>query len=410
MTAPSVPRAEASASEAFILRLGRALHAYGYPAHRLEAVLSRVARSLGTEAQFFSTPTSIFAAFGPQDVQRTHLIRVEPGEVHLEKLGRMDEIAGDVLRGSLTTAEGSRRIDDVLGAPARFGGIVRVLGFAGASGAAARFLGGGLAEVLVAFGLGTMIGVLAWRATKSRRIGRLFEPLAAFLASLIAALMAALTGPYSVMTATLAGLIVLLPGFTMTTALRELSARHLVSGTARLSGAFVVFLSIGLGVAMGNTVAAMILPLPDAAAPVPLPLWTEWAALLVAPLSFTVLLKARPRDLPWIVIVGILTFVGGRIGARVLGPELGVFAGALTAGVAANAYARFLNRPASITLVPAILLLVPGSIGFRSLVSLLNSDVVQGMETAFRMILMVAALVAGLLMANVVLSPRRLFD
>ena len=30
-------------SVGFVLRLGRALHAYGYPAHRLEEVLSRVA-------------------------------------------------------------------------------------------------------------------------------------------------------------------------------------------------------------------------------------------------------------------------------------------------------------------------------------------------------------------------------
>src|SRR4029079_14281814 len=56
----------------FLLRLGRALHTYGSGAHRLEDVLAHVTEKLGLEGQFFSTPTSIFAAFGSQGEQRTH--------------------------------------------------------------------------------------------------------------------------------------------------------------------------------------------------------------------------------------------------------------------------------------------------------------------------------------------------
>jgi uncharacterized membrane protein YjjB (DUF3815 family) len=57
--------------------------------------------------------------------------------------------------------------------------------------------------------------------------------------------------------------------------------------------------------------------------------------------------------------------------------------------------------------VPGILLLVPGSIGFRSLASLLDREVVLGVETAFRMILMAVALVAGILVSNIIAPPRR---
>ena len=38
-------------------------------------------------------------------------------------------------------------------------------------------------------------------------------------------------------------------------------------------------------------------------------------------------------------------------------------------------------------LVPGILLLVPGSVGFRSLTSLIERQAVAGIETAFSMIL-----------------------
>jgi len=56
-----------------------------------------------------------------------------------------------------------------------------------------------------------------------------------------------------------------------------------------------------------------------------------------------------------------------------------------------------------VTLVPALLMLVPGSVGFRSLALLFQRDVVIGVEQAFRTVLMLSALVAGLLLANVLL-------
>ncbi|MEK7832242.1 MAG: threonine/serine exporter family protein [Acidobacteriota bacterium] len=87
-----VQAGESRDSIGFVLRLGRALHAYGYPAHRLEEVLSRASERLGLLAQFFSTPTSIFASFGKQEEQQTFLMRVTPGEVNLGKLAELDDV------------------------------------------------------------------------------------------------------------------------------------------------------------------------------------------------------------------------------------------------------------------------------------------------------------------------------
>lgn len=58
-------------------------------------------------------------------------------------------------------------------------------------------------------------------------------------------------------------------------------------------------------------------------------------------------------------------------------------------------------------IVPGILMLVPGSIGFRSISSLLGQDVVIGLKTAMAMLLVAVALAGGLLFANVVVPPRR---
>ena len=48
--------------------------------------------------------------------------------------------------------------------------------------------------------------------------------------------------------------------------------------------------------------------------------------------------------------------------------------------LASNGYARAFNKPASVPLVPGILLLVPGSVGFKSVLSMLERAVVPAME------------------------------
>ena len=109
----------------------------------------------------------------------------------------------------------------------------------------------------------------------------------------------------------------------------------------------------------------------------------------------------------WIAAGCTLAFAGARAGSQWLGVEMGALCGALLLGIASNLYARWRARPASVTLVPGLMLLVPGAVGFRSISSLLQSDVVSGMEAAFRMGVTGVALVTGLLIANTLLPSRR---
>jgi len=188
----------------------------------------------------------------------------------------------------------------------------------------------------------------------------------------------------------------------------ELAARHLVSGTARLAGAFTVFLAITFGVAVGRQLATSVLGPAVLAPAAALPGWTLWVAVLVTPIAVTVLLQGRPRDIPWIVLASLAGFLGGWVGAGLLGPQIGACLGALSVGLAAHAYQRWRRRPALVALVPGVLLLVPGSSGFRSLALLLDQQVVSGVDAAFATLLTAASLVAGLLLAEMIAdaAPR----
>jgi uncharacterized membrane protein YjjB (DUF3815 family) len=159
-------------------------------------------------------------------------------------------------------------------------------------------------------------------------------------------------------------------------------------------------------VALGNTLAEQLFGASANLLPAASPTWLIPVVLLLAPLGFVVLLKAEPKDAPWIIVMGVLAFYASQLGAIVFGPELGSFVGAFAVGVASNLIARYLDRPSQIYLVPGILLLVPGSVGFRSLAALMDREVVSGIETAFTMVVIAVSIVSGFLIA-IVVTPRR---
>jgi uncharacterized membrane protein YjjB (DUF3815 family) len=65
------------------------------------------------------------------------------------------------------------------------------------------------------------------------------------------------------------------------------------------------------------------------------------------------------------------------------------------------------RRPSSVPKLPGIVLLVPGSLGFRSLQSFLERDTVAAIDTAFSMIVVAVSLAAGLVVSNVMVPSRK---
>lgn len=389
------------------VRLGAALHRYGTPSQHLEEALTAVSRRFGLDGQFFSLPTSIHVAFGQPGEQVVFLVRAQPGAENLERLALLDALLDGLATGSFDIAQAERELDRVLALPPRYKDSTTAIAFGVASACAARFFGGGLAEVAAALLIGLASGVIAWLAGRRPALGPLQDASSAAVGAFVAAAFAAWIAPVSVPVATLAGLIVLVPGLMLTTAMTELATRHLASGSARLTGAFALFLAIGFGTALGWEVAAAAFGPRLPVQPEPLPPWTLAAALAASAVAFGVILRAAPRDFPVILAAAVLAFSSGRLGAMLLGPELGAMLGACAIGAAANLYSRHRRRPATVPFVPGILVLVPGSLGFLSLAALLDHDVLGGLETAFRMAVVAMALVTGALIANALVPPRR---
>jgi len=391
----------------FVLELGRALHRFGAHADHLEQALVRVSATLGLEGQFFSTPTSLFSAFGSLEEQRTYLIRIEPGEVNASKLTDLDALVDEVLSTDMSIDDATKAVQKIIDAPPLYGWVGSLCAASIVGGTAATLFGGHWQEVITAAVIGLVVGILVRTITRYRSSARLLEVVAGGLAAVIAVTASWLLGPISVYTAIAAGIVLLLPGLTFTIAVNEVATRNLVAGSARLVGAITVICTLGFGVASGFLLERAIGTAAEPALAVDPAWWIELAALIGAASAMVVLFVARTTDWPLFVISAAIGFYGGRFGAALMGPETGACIGAFWVTVASNLMSRTLKRPATPLALPGILLLVPGTVGYRSFTALLEEDVLSGVDGAFTMLLVALSIVVGMLVANVALPSRR---
>lgn len=105
--------------------------------------------------------------------------------------------------------------------------------------------------------------------------------------------------------------------------------------------------------------------------------------------------KKYPLQLPWAFAVSGVAYLGIMAGRSVLNANLGNLLGTIVAVVIANLWARQTGRPTSIVLIPAIVLLVSGSIGFRGLASMAGGDMLLGLQQFSQMFVVAMTIVAG---------------
>ena len=132
-----------------------------------------------------------------------------------------------------------------------------------------------------------------------------------------------------------------------------------------------------------------------------------WLALITAALAFTILFSASKEHFFWVLLAGSIGYFSTSLSSQIIGADLGAFVGGFSVGITANLYARLTKHPALTITMPGLILLVPGSVGFKGLSFLVEKNTLAGIDTTFEMFLIAIALVSGLLLANIMVTPRR---
>lgn len=419
---PVLPQQLVHASQAtriaFLLELARRLHQYGTSAPRLEMAVAAAAQRLGLGADVWSSPTALIISFsdlaqGDEGVaQVTQVMRLAPGDVNLERLCEADDIADRAIAGELDLREGFHQLR-ALGLPdtrrQKIGTVVSY-GLSAAS-ISALFLHSSWADLIVAFVTGMIIGCMTVLAASRPRLAVASDALCALVATSLAIIVSAFVVPLAIKSVVLSSLIVLVPGMSLTTAVREISSQHLVSGMARMGGALATLLKLTFGTLAATQLCnAFGVQARDFSLP-PLPHWLDFPALLVAAIAFAILFRAAWRDWPVVIAAVVLGYLATRWGGELSGSmpsaPFGVFVGGLLLSAFANVYARYAQRPGAVVREPGILLLVPGSVGFRSVSFLLERDNAPGVDAGVLLLTLLVALVGGLMFGDLLVSPRR---
>ena len=391
----------------FVSALARALARCGEDADDLERDLTDCAVRLGLDAQFFATPTMVMASFGSDDHERTVRLRVSEGRIDLQARSMMQEIVDGVKAGEKTAPQALAEINLIAASPPRFAWWVRVLASGLGAASFAIFLGGDWRTLLAALPVGLAVGMLVVVAARYERLRSLMELLGGLVAAVVTLAVGHLFNHFSLPTVALAGVILLLPGLSITIGVSELASRHLTSGTSRLAGAAVTLVNLGVGSFLGfalvdrlglvpatglirsdQTTAAFVVAV---------------AATGLASLIFT---NSRTRDWPIVFAGVIVALLGARFGAWLVGASLGVAIASLALGLSANVYARLSHRPAALLLIPGLAVLVPGALGLRGVGEFLRTAS-GGLNVLTSVVIIAAGLVVGLLMADAALPPHR---
>ncbi len=400
----------------FLTEYARRLHNAGVSSQRLEGAIRATARALRLECEAWSTPTGLLLSLTDTDAllgsQQTRVLRLEPGHVDLGALAALDRIGEEVLAGRLDI-DGAWTAMRALDRPmTRARRLRTIAAFGVASTAVAGLLGTSWLDLAVACVLGICIGWISVRSGEHPDLDAANEAVSALVATTLATLFGHFVAPIAVQTVVVSALIVLMPGLMLTTAMTELATQQLSSGSARAAGALTVLLKLTFGSIAATQVLGAIgwtVPTP---APSTLPVAVEWVAAVLAAASFATLFQAARRDVPLVMASALAGYVITRVTGAWFADGSAVFAGgvffaSLAMAALANLYGRWSGRPGSLVRLPGIMLLVPGSVGFRALGMVMARDYTMGLETLIAVLSALLALTAGLLFGALLVPPRR---
>lgn len=390
-----------------LLKMGKAISEAGAPAHRLEASMQVLLDKFKMEGSFFSMPTALFATLGDEEVQRTYMERTTPKDVNLEKISDLSDVICRLEDDELDVYEAYDEINQINQAKPRYSSGVNIFAIGLASASLAGLFQGSWMDVTVSLLMGWLTALIIVFSSKHQHLSLLFTPIAATVVGFSAMSISHYGQSIDHFIVSLSGLIILVPGLGITTAIRELSTGHLVSGSARMSGAVTTFLLLSFGLALGFMLAIGLYGDIVIHKLQPVPEWFVYLSIFTISSAFTVLFNAKSVDYFWILLTATIAIMGSKLAGVWLQSPFSSFAAVLGVSIAGNIFALVTKKPASIMHIPGVMLLVPGSIGFKSLEAMLDNQTLDGIQTAFSALLVAVALAVGLIAGNLFVPPRK---
>ncbi|KAJ2885334.1 pheromone-regulated protein prm10 [Coemansia aciculifera] len=407
----------------YLLVASRALMGFGAPLHRLEANLVAIAINLDVAATFAVLPGIILITFGDEDTRtsETYVVRMTPG-YDMHRLERTNRTIRRVLKGRISVGKGVKEIERILATPPLYPWWAMIMDYVVCSFfICPLFWSGSWRDASISAMLGLIVGLLQLTAGRFANYANLFEVSSAFIVSFIAAL---LQDYVCFGTVSFSGIAMLLPGLALTTSIIEMASRNMITGTVRFIFAMCRCFMLGYGISVGSTLGTRVL---GRSTSVDLladqmnstsglgncndgvnKYW--WFLFLpVLSLSFNMSISAHWRQWPIMLIAGCLAYTVSYFSA--LSEALAPLAPAIAAfamGLFANGMATFSNHRSAIEpILGGVQLLVPGSLGLRTVLAFITSSGNSSGNFLYDMFSTSLSIAVGLFLSGMVVFPNR---
>ncbi len=392
----------------FVIKLGTLAHGYGPQARRLESYISRVTKALGYEGTFSSTPGSISFAFRKSGElwHRTHIVSVSGSSFNLAKLAKVGELVAAVEEGKVDIAEAIGVLDEIDAMSPPYGKVMVAAGYLLCGAGFAGFLQGSLADIILSAVLSIVVFfIVDLTARSSERLAQWVPFLCAFVAGALSTAISFVLPEIQSYLITLSAIIFLIPGFSISVGVIELTTNHVVSGITNLINGLTCLLLLFAGAWLGIRLIRLLVPI-HSVQDVPVSSDLVWIFAMLLAAGLCIVFQTTVRDLPWALAACAVACMGIALGERIQGADFGNFLGTASAIIFANIWSDKTNRPTSIVLLPAVVFMVSGSIGFRGLVAMSSGNTVLGLHEFFHMFVVALTIAAGLVVGNSIYRPK----
>jgi uncharacterized membrane protein YjjP (DUF1212 family) len=222
--------------EDFLIKICVTLHSYGCPIPRTEYSMQALLRTLGVEGSFSVLPTMVFVSFGApiSASSETHMLRVGGG-LDCYKLRRVNHLVNQILEHRVESLpQAIAKLDTIIAEPGMYSWQLGLACYAISSGTVAPlFFKGSLIDGLLSGFIGIMAGTLWVLADSSHLLGKVGLVLTAFLTSFFATVLTEHIPGTCPLAVHFGPITYLLPGWSITVSVIELSTQNTLSGTSR---------------------------------------------------------------------------------------------------------------------------------------------------------------------------------
>jgi uncharacterized membrane protein YjjP (DUF1212 family) len=396
------PAVDATALLELMYRLGQAQLACGEQTAQVELLLRRIAAAYGMRrSRVVAFPTAVFISFHDGQQERVTLAEGPVQRLRLDQMADVYALTQAAERAEVAPSDALRQLSAILRTQARFGPLGVVVGHALLTLGLAMVLRPSALNLAVAVACGALVGALKL-IDRDRSLLAVPTPvLAAALVSLVVFLLLRYGVPVDPAYVLVPPLVSFLPGTMLSLGMVELAYGDQVSGSSRLIAGFVQLVLLAFGFAAGAILVGYAPEdLVDAArqtTPLAWGLWGPWLAVLVFSVGVYMHFSAPRDSFPWILLVLLAAFAAQQLATRLFGSELSGFFGMLVAmPLAYLVQTYFHGPPAMVTFLPSFWLVVPGSLGLRSVTQLL-SDRVAGLDGLVTVLFAMTSIALGTL-------------